>query len=316
MMFKKSRINIIAICLALVLTLSFSLPVMAANPVATNEITYLQDTYHITLNSISTGEYKKLLSTLLQDDSLKALPNETKEKLTSLSAIKVAINAVKMDELAKTYTVEKINRAFKNIKIAYTAETKTFSFEDAQKIALALDLNLLDSTSKTKIINNNEFASSEIAYLTTRILDCQGKYKNYLGKTLDDNIYGKVLNGITLSKKVSDPKLNKVLDQAVKANIVTGYNLRDTKNYSNFIPALTLRYGHDNGIHALQLIGLLRSEGINAKVNIETKTSAYVYLKEWGTIGLNNTIELLPMRRNMIYCLNFRMLQQKLSFKI
>ena len=35
-------------------------------------------------------------------------------------------------------------------------------------------------------------------------------------------------------------------------------------------------------MHALQLIGLLRSEGINARVQLEPKSSAYIYMKEWG----------------------------------
>jgi len=50
---------------------------------------------------------------------------------------------------------------------------------------------------------------------------------------------------------------------------------------------LSLIYGHSDFKHAIQLIGLLRSEGLNAKVQFEPKTSAFIYLAEWGDPGPN-----------------------------
>ena len=43
-----------------------------------------------------------------------------------------------------------------------------------------------------------------------------------------------------------------------------------------------LVYGHNDIIHASQIIGLLKGEGIDAKIQLETKTSAFIYLPEWG----------------------------------
>lgn len=72
------------------------------------------------------------------------------------------------------------------------------------------------------------------------------------------------------------------MDQALRDDLVTGYNLKDSRFDSNFIDELTLTYGHDNIQHAVQLVGLLRSEGIDADVQFQPKTSAFIYLKEWG----------------------------------
>ncbi|BFT70926.1 hypothetical protein [Paenibacillus sp. P36] len=68
----------------------------------------------------------------------------------------------------------------------------------------------------------------------------------------------------------------------MKKNLITGYNLKDSRFDANFDPKQSLTYGHSDIKHAIQLIGLLRSENIQAKVQLEPKTSAFIYLKEWG----------------------------------
>ena len=52
---------------------------------------------------------------------------------------------------------------------------------------------------------------------------------------------------------------------------------------ARFLDAYTLKYSHSDYQHAIQLVGLLRSEGMDAYVQIEPKVSIYEYLKEWGT---------------------------------
>ena len=76
-----------------------------------------------------------------------------------------------------------------------------------------------------------------------------------------------------------------MVDAALKQKLVTGYNLKDERYDPQFIQARALTYGHSDLDHALQLIGLLKSEGLDAKVQFEPKTSAFVYLKEWGDPG-------------------------------
>ena len=53
---------------------------------------------------------------------------------------------------------------------------------------------------------------------------------------------------------------------------------------ANFLPELTLQYGHSDIKHAHQLVALLNSENIYAKVQLEPKVSIYEYLLDWGEI--------------------------------
>ena len=67
-----------------------------------------------------------------------------------------------------------------------------------------------------------------------------------------------------------------------KKGLTTGYNIKDKKEYANFNEDYTVSYGHNDIIHASQIIGLLKGEKIDAKVQLEIKTSAFIYLPEWG----------------------------------
>ena len=77
-------------------------------------------------------------------------------------------------------------------------------------------------------------------------------------------------------------ELQAVVDTALEQNIITGYNFKDARYDANFVDEYAITYGHSDLQHAIQLIGLLRSEGLEAKVQLEPKTSAFLYLKEWG----------------------------------
>ena len=70
----------------------------------------------------------------------------------------------------------------------------------------------------------------------------------------------------------------------VENKITTGYNLKNENYNANFLPELTLQYGHSDIKHAHQLVALLNSENIYAKVQLEPKVSIYEYLLEWGPI--------------------------------
>lgn len=294
MISKSKKNHLIALVLSMLLVFSVSAPAMAADTTAINNISYLRDVYSVKLYITNVADYKSVLKAVLKDESLKATSADKKHKLAVATAVDIAIDAAKMKELAQTYSLEKVKRTFNENNLTYSSKSKAFTFAQAQKIALALELNLLDHSSKAKVRSNGTLNPTEAANLIAGVLNCQGKYENYLGRTVDTGILGKVQNEITLAKKVTAPKLTVTLDKAVESGITTGYNVRDTRNYSNFAPSLTLRYGHDNSIHAAQLVALLKSEDIDAKVNVETKTSAYVYLKEWGITGLDEKVELTP----------------------
>ena len=52
-----------------------------------------------------------------------------------------------------------------------------------------------------------------------------------------------------------------------------------------FLADYTLRYSHSDYVHAVQLVGLLMSEGYDGYLQIEPKVSAYEYMAEWGDPG-------------------------------
>ena len=64
---------------------------------------------------------------------------------------------------------------------------------------------------------------------------------------------------------------------------VTGYGLKYAGYDAKFLDPYTLKYSHSDSRHAVQLVGLLRSEGMDGYVQIEPKVSVYEYLIEWGT---------------------------------
>lgn len=115
-----------------------------------------------------------------------------------------------------------------------------------------------------------------------KILTFNGQYKHYIGTTSDDDIFRKINDAWHTEDLISSTDLRSVFDEALKKNLITGYNLKDSRFDANFDPKQSLTYGHSDIKHAIQLIGLLRSENIQAKVQLEPKTSAFIYLKEWG----------------------------------
>ena len=84
--------------------------------------------------------------------------------------------------------------------------------------------------------------------------------------------------------KRQDPTLSEVGKEAVEQKITTGYGLKSAAYDARFLPELTLQYGHSDILHAQQLIGLLDSENINARVQLEPKISIYQYLLDWGPV--------------------------------
>lgn len=198
--------------------------------------------------------------------------------LTAADAVSLAIRAAGLKELAYSYPQEKVNKALAKAKVNGKALTLTAG----QELAAAIDTQLVP-ISFHALLDGKKPATADLATtLIGKALSFTGAYKHYLGYVSDSDIYGKIYQAWTSSSLIDAPQLRKVVDEAVKQSLVTGYNLKDSRYNANFDPALTLTYGHSDITHAIQLIGLLKSEGLDAKVQFEPKTSAFLYLKEWG----------------------------------
>ncbi|MGO0060030.1 hypothetical protein ACTID9_08490 [Brevibacillus fluminis] len=253
----------------------------AVTPAAVeNYAAYLKENYDIQFSaSLTKASYIDALAKALKIEKT-ALSSDTKadSALTAADAVSLAVRAAGLKELAYSYPQEKVAKSLAKANV----NGQALAPAAAQEIAAAIDTNLVPA-SYYGLLADKKPATAELAStLIGKALSFTGAYKHYLGYVSDSDIYGKVYQAWTASSLIDAPELRKVVDQAVKQSLVTGYNLKDSRFNANFDPARSLTYGHSDITHAIQLIGLLKSEGLDAKVQFEPKTSAFLYLKEWG----------------------------------
>ncbi|MEC0126059.1 hypothetical protein [Paenibacillus pabuli] len=200
------------------------------------------------------------------------------DKLSTYAAVFIAVKAAGFKELAYTYPEAKTAKALAKLGIS----PNRVQGQAAQELAAAIDTGLIPESLYPALRKGGDASSDFANILLGRVLTSQGKYKHEIGRSGDADIYSKLYDAYRTADLIEAPELKQIVDQALRDNLVTGYNLKDNRYNSNFIDELTLSYGHDDIKHAVQLIGLLRSEGIDADVQFQPKTSAFIYLKEWG----------------------------------
>lgn len=199
-------------------------------------------------------------------------------RLDVLQAAFIAVKAAGLKELAYTYPNDKVEAALSKLGLNPAA----FDFSAAQEIAAAVDNGLIAPAYYGIFSGNPPATKAFTEELLGKVLALKGQYKHYLGEVNDPDIYGKLAQAYRTSDIIEAPALQQIVNNALENGLVTGYNLKDSRFDPNFIDSLSLTYGHSNIEHALQLVGLLRSEGLNAKVQLEPKTSAFIHLAEWG----------------------------------
>ncbi len=203
----------------------------------------------------------------------------SEKDLSNVSDVFTAlIKATDFEELALTYTSEKAQA-----RLDYYGVSGVGSY-DSKYVACALDAHLIDAASVNKIVKDGDIDSAIATTLLMNILQVNGDARNYLGKVSDEDILNKVASAFNSYYIYSDDNLDIVGKELVKSKASTGYNLKKEGFNSNFIPSLTIKYGHSDEKHLKQLIALLNSEGIDAKLQIEPKVSIYQYLLDWGPI--------------------------------
>lgn len=200
------------------------------------------------------------------------------EPLKSWVAVLIALRASNLQELAFTYPQNKVDAALQKLG----ASSKHFNSTTAQELAAAVDTGLIPAEYYEEVAAKGVASAELVNVLLGKVLSFNGEYKQYIGYVSDADIYSKLADAYKTSNIIQIPQLQEFVDSALKQDVVTGYNLKDSRFDANFVDALTLTYGHSSVQHVNQLIGLLRSEGIDAKVQLEPKTSAFVHRKEWG----------------------------------
>lgn len=195
------------------------------------------------------------------------------------SAVTAAVKAADYEELALSYPQEKVADRLKH----YGAEVSPGSADGAD-IACALDVSLITPEDAKKAAKAEPITVTEAERLLMNIARANGDGRNYLGMVSDPDIYGKLDHAWNSFILFDDSKLAEVGKKAVLEKVTTGYGIKSAAYDARFLPDLTLQYSHSDIKHAHQLMGLLNSENIDAKVQLEPKVSIYQYLSDWGPI--------------------------------
>lgn len=251
-----------------------AIPAFAANTATTAEnMQYLNSYFQISniSNTVSAEEFCSMLEKIsgmeLSYDNVHT---------GMLQLLQPIMQASGMEELALTFPEEKYS------KILAQHNIKFFSLDEAtaKYAACALTTGLIEA----KDLTNTSISKAQALRVLTSVADATGQGRNFLGYSNDVDIYSKLNNTWNSFEIFSDETLDQIGSQAVQNKVTTGYNLKKDSYDARFIPELTLRYGHDDIKHANQIIGLLQSEGIVAKVQLEPKISVYEYLLDWGPV--------------------------------
>lgn len=184
--------------------------------------------------------------------------------------------AAQMTEYAETFTEEKSRAILDEQRIVPNGDSRL-----DQQLAAALACGLIDvqwyQGQKDRLLE-----ADDMAYLFEACLRFHYQPSESLGRVENEGIYQALQKAWDEYRIVQGIELLHVVDEAVIQGVVTGYNILDKRDQSNFDPELSLSYGHSDLKHALQLIALMRSEGLDAEVAFQGKTSAFLYLEEWG----------------------------------
>ena len=202
---------------------------------------------------------------------LKAIGGEPikAEALSDGAVIEAGIKLAGLDELAQSYLNDAApDKAAKVLEAAGIVTDEEY----VPYAACAVDLDLYAKDTPL-----------DVETFLYRCLEIAGKGRHYLGRVTDPDLMEEMRATLDSMSIFDNWELDAVGTELVMDGIVTGYGLKYAGYDARFLDAYTLKYSHSDYQHAIQLVGLLRSEGIDAYVQIEPKVSIYEYLEEWGT---------------------------------
>ena len=229
---------------------------------------YLENVLNIDLN----GEF------VSKADFIDEVATISGADLSDVSDVFVAIvKASGFEELALTYSVEKAQERLDYYQVSEIESS------DSKYVACALDSHMIDPSLISSILDD-DINKDVASVLLMNVAQVNGNARHYIGSVSDQDIMNKIATAFDSYYIFSDNNLDVVGKELVKAKDSTGYNLKKEGFNSNFVSSLTIKYGHCDETHLKQLVALLNSEGIDAKIQIEPKVSVYQYLLEWGPI--------------------------------
>ena len=200
------------------------------------------------------------------------------DTLTMADAVKATICLGGMEELALTYIKEddpdKAARCLSEKGVTVDEEYVPY-------VACALDLGL-----DAGFDFSGPVSAEEAAALLYKGAELGGQARRYIGFTKDYDIIARLyteMDSFTLFD--DDNELSILGRNIVLSGATTGYSLKYINADARFLDEYTLLYSHSEKKHLAQLVALLKSEGIDAYVQVEPKVSVYEYMQDWGDPG-------------------------------
>lgn len=232
---------------------------------------YLEYYFNVTLpeGPVAAASFQKALSQIVGNEI--KLSKDT-------DVFKALVEAAELGQLAETYSNEK---AIARLKVYGITGVPT---DIARYLACALDAYLIPSAVAQDMIVSGQLDSSAAVSILMNVAEANGIARNYLGKISDSDILQRIANAFDGYTLYSDGNLDAIGAMAVQQRASTGYNLKKDADDARFLPSRTIQYGHSDEIHLKQLVVLLNSEGIDAKLQLEPKVSIYEYLLDWGPV--------------------------------
>jgi len=212
-------------------------------------------------------------------------------EISNIAAVSLVVTACGLKELAATYSDEKIGKSFEDIDMGNT--DTVLSKEQRQVLALAIDVNLLFK-GRLKTMDFHAPMHRELAFhLLEKAQAFRISDKNYVGYVTEPDIVGKVCEKWNNSKVLRSATLETVMNKAILNCIIVGYQIKRLNDLARFDVNLKISYSHSNIKHVKQLIGILVSESLQAKIQLEPKRSSFCYPPEWEKMDDLN-LELMP----------------------
>ena len=200
-------------------------------------------------------------------------------ELNHLDAIAFVVSAGGLRELAATYSDAKIKKSLEELDVP--AAIFTLPQEHRQNLALAVDLKLIFK-GRLKVMDLNAPLSRDFAFhLLERIHAFRQSSRNYIGYVTEPAIVGKICDAWARAEKIRSEPLEAGLNRAIARRLISGYHIKTRHDQPVFDAHLMMAYSHSDIKHVKQLIGLLMSENLQAKIQLEAKRSAFRYLDEW-----------------------------------
>ncbi len=231
-----------------------------------NAAEYLSEYYGITFtgDNVSAEEFNNALS------ALGAEPLTDVESLTVEDAVIGAVRVANMEELALAY-------AGNAGKILDDEEVRVDE-KYAPYVAIALDQDLVDDDDNF----SGPLTARRAARMLYRAAEISGKGRHYIGRVSDDEILPELQSTLSAMAIFDDDTLSNAGIEILVQGATTGYSMKYSGYDARFLEENTLRYGHSDPTHAMQLVALMKAENLDAYVQIEPKVSVYEYMLDWG----------------------------------